>query len=115
MLISGVAGMLLAAASVFMVFTQRAKPVQLFNMSSFSLDLSQLSGYSYPGDSQPASSSVELFSASDMNNIANLSIHFILMGFLVSVGYKIASLGIQMLRPIEVQLRSIETPKPLAT
>jgi hypothetical protein len=105
------AGMLGSATSVFLVFSHQSQPVQLFNLSSFSLDLSQLSGYSYPGDTKQSSSPTELFPASAMNDVANLSAHFILMGFLVSVGYKVASLGVQMLRPIEVQLKSIETSK----
>jgi len=115
LLVLGIAGMLGSAASVFLVFTRQSQPVQLFHLPSFSVDLSQLSGYSYPGEEKQATSSTELFSASAMNDIANLSAHFILMGFLVSVGYKVASLGIQMLRPIEVQLRSIDAPKPVGS
>ena len=86
----------LAALNIFQTFTGTLVPYSLFNSQSVSLDLGTL----VPGQS----GKMELFSAKDINLISNLTIHYLLMTFIVSVGYKVASLGIQLLRPISVKL-----------
>jgi len=47
----------------------------------------------------------ELISSDLLNESSNLAAHLFLMGFMASIGYKIGSLGIQMLRPIVVKVR----------
>lgn len=80
--------------SIYQVFTKKAKPVELFNSPSFQIELA------------PNSKPVELMSAETLDTISNLTAHYFLMSFLAMVGFKISSLGIQLLRPIEVKLQS---------
>jgi hypothetical protein len=96
--------------NVYMVFTGHSQSVQLFKQSGISLDLRKFMG---PGLSPSldlvASSSgtqMELLSADSVNRLFNLSFHLVFMGFIVSVGFRIATLGNQLLRPIEVKLNS---------
>ncbi|MBU0569957.1 hypothetical protein KKB40_04215, partial [Patescibacteria group bacterium] len=55
------------------------------------------------GDQKAMSS--ELVKPELINQPLNLSAHLFLMSFLVNAGFKIASLGNQLLRPIRVKLK----------
>ena len=81
-----------SAFSVYQVFTKRAQPLQLFSEAGISLN--------FPD------AKTELVSANYLNSVSNLTSHYLLMSFLVSIGFKISSLGIQLLRPIEVKLQA---------
>lgn len=89
-----------SAISIYLVFTKKTQPIQLFTGSGISLDLS---GYMPPGTPK---SKTDLVSANTLNDISNISAHYLLMTFFVGVGFKVSSLGIQLLRPIEVKLNS---------
>ena len=41
-----------------------------------------------------------------LNQTLNMTTHFFLMSFLLGFGYKLASLGVQLIRPINVKLKS---------
>lgn len=89
-----------SAVSIYQVFTKRAQPINLFTGPGISLDLS---AYMPPGTPK---SKTDLVSANTLNDISNLSAHYLLMSFLLGVGFKVSSLGIQLLRPIEVKLNA---------
>lgn len=94
----GIGIMLAAAFSVLFVFTRRMDPVPLFDLPPLKLDPgmfvpSSLGGISVPkGPSTP----VELYPADSINFISNIGAHIFLAGFFVNVGFKLASLGIQL-------------------
>lgn len=105
LLIVGILIMVFAAVSVYLVFTKQIQPVQLFSGGGLSVDLGSLMGglqNGLPGQkSQPAAISSDL-----LNQTSNLAAEVFLMGFLVSVGYKLASLGVEMLRPVTIKLKA---------
>ncbi len=93
--------------NIYAVFTRKMSPVSLFSLSSSSLDFSQLiSGYLPPGS--PAAPPLSLPTDS-LNFTFNLSAHLFLVGFIAHLGYQLASLGVQLVRPIEVKLREAKT------
>lgn len=116
-----VLGMLIIAASsisVLTVFTARAKPVKIFNFPSISLNTNEIIAANLPREmsgflnQQPTQvQKTELISSDMINQTSSVFAHLFLMGFLVTVGYKIASLGTQLIRPIVVNLKSKEEPK----
>ena len=117
---SGLIVMVLASLSVYSVFTKKSAPVQLFNFGPISLDASQLIPQDLPegaGEIINKQSSglpkAELLPANVLNDSSNVFAHHFLMGFIVSVGYKIASLGAVLVRPVNVKLRAKEE-KPQA-
>ncbi len=120
LLISGVLIILFSFFSVISVFTKRTPPVQLFNMKGITLDSSALAPQmdfgSIPGmnntQTTPAKP-IELFPSEDLNTSANIFAHLMFMGFLLSVGAKIASLGTDLLRPIVI--KSSQKTVPLQT
>jgi hypothetical protein len=82
-----------SALSVYRVFTNQTKPLAVFNFEPISLDLGQ-----------PQIPKTQIVPAAMLNDTANLAAHLFLMGFIASVGQKLASLGVQLLRPIEIKL-----------
>lgn len=92
--------------SVYYVFTAKAKPYDLFSLPGISIDLSNLATGELPKEVTP-NLKTELVEADIINKPLNLIAHILLMGFLVNVGFKIASLGVQMVRPIKVNLKNI--------
>lgn len=88
-------GLLIVAVSVFeiyQVFTGKQTPISVVKSSSVSVQLI------------PDSAPVEVLKASDIDRLTNLTLFYLLMSFIASAGFKVSSLGVQMLRPIEVKL-----------
>lgn len=111
----GIMTIIFSGFSVYTVFTKQARPVQLFTFKGISLDASQLLSTNLPPEAtqlvKPGGTQ-EIIPASLLNDSSNIFAHLLLMGFIGSVGYKIASLGVQLTRPIVVKLKTQEaTPK----
>lgn len=112
LLVIGLAVIVLSGISVYNVFTKISKPVTLFQFQGISLNpqqlfLNQNNNQLIQGLEGPKS---EIISADLLNDTSNIFAHYLLMGFLVSIGAKIAGLGVMLLRPVEVKVRTKETP-----
>ncbi|MEK7565986.1 MAG: hypothetical protein AAB506_02995 [Patescibacteria group bacterium] len=88
----GILVIVFAAANIYFVFTGQAQPVQLFHLSSVSLQIPNLG-------------KTDLISAVDLNQTSNLGAQLLLMGFLAGIGQKLASLGVGLVRPIVIKSR----------
>ncbi|KKP59831.1 MAG: hypothetical protein UR52_C0002G0059 [Candidatus Gottesmanbacteria bacterium GW2011_GWA1_34_13] len=111
LLITGIVIMILASFSVYRVFTKQTKPVQIFNTSGINLDLNKLIAGSLPPQAQTqlnSQATQQIIPPELINDSSNIFMHLVLMGFFVSLGYKLSSLGINLLRPIVVKLKSKE-------
>lgn len=100
-----------SAFSAFFLFTKSSQPVKFLNLPSVSLDINQLLAGSLPAElrgqlPKNQGSPTELFPSSALNFTLNLTLHLLLLGFFVTLGYKISQLGVQLLRPINVQLKN---------
>lgn len=110
----GILIIVFSAFNVYRVFTGKTNPVDLFNSQGITLDLSSLTGEDLSPEQRQAleeegtSLRTELVEPELVNKPLNLGVHLLLMGFLVNVGYKISSIGVQFLRPIKVKLREKE-------
>lgn len=116
LLVLGILTIAFSLFSVYRVFTGQSKAYSLFNLPGISLDLSQVIGSDLPLEQRksldPKSFKTDLVSGEVLNQPLNLFFHILLMGFVANIGYKIASLGVQLLRPNKVDLRqSLEGPK----
>ena len=113
LLVAGVVIMLISALSVYLVFTKVIKPVQLFNSTGISIDLGSMIGgnlnaLNNAGVTNPKSQTkpADIIPADLLNDTSNLFAHVFLMSFLAGIGFKLSSLGVQLLRPIEVKLKA---------
>jgi hypothetical protein len=110
---TGLIIMVMSGFNVYSVFTKQTKPVQFFSFSGIGINPSQLVGGQTPVQFQAQAGqakSVEIISPEMINDTSNLFAHVFLMGFIVSLGYKIASLGVKLVRPVVVKLRGVNEP-----
>jgi hypothetical protein len=115
LLFVGLAIMVICVVSMFLVFTNRVKPFSVFNISSNSSNgslnisdiISELQKNSPNALNQAISlPKLDILSPEVLNQTLNLSSHFFLMSFILGFGYKLATLGIQLIRTINVKLKS---------
>jgi hypothetical protein len=117
----GVLIVLFALINVYFVFTQKAEVPAFFNLPGISFDLSNLVGSDLPSDQvaqlrAAKNLKTDLISPDIINAPLNLFVYLLFMGFFANAGIKIASLGVQFIRPIKVNLReeSHRLGEPLA-
>jgi hypothetical protein len=104
----GVLLMLLTVIQITLVFTNIIKPIPLFSDSSGNSPLSSLTqqagSSTASGQQLPALPS--FMSSQTLNQSLNTMSDFFLMSFIGGFGYKLANLGVLMLRPVVVKLKS---------
>jgi len=122
LLIAGISVIVASGFSLYQVFTGRKEAPQVFSfkMPGISLPISQTeiklpeginlpTGVQLPegllGQNSGEKSEIKLLPDEPVNQITNMSIYLLLMGFLVSVGGKIASLGVQLIKEIKVVVK----------
>ncbi len=102
LLTGGVVMILYAFISVYNIFTGQGNPVQLFTFNGIAIDLSTMIQGTPPPDVDLTQTLVE----PDLINVPlNYVAHLLFMGFVSSVGYKIARVGALLVRSIKVQVR----------
>jgi hypothetical protein len=91
LLILGVILLLFSIVEMVTVYYGYAPPPKLFNLQDISL----------PGDN---GSNISLIQGAQASQLPNLFFWFLLMGFVLLAGGKIASLGISMIKDIKVEI-----------
>lgn len=99
--------------NIYGILIGTLRPVQLFHFPAVSLDVGQLMKGSLPPEiaqqlAGQSSKPTELVSSDVLSKPTNLLVHLALVGFLSGIGQKIAGLGIMLVRPIHVKLKSPE-------
>lgn len=103
--------------SVVNVLTGKTEPIKLFEFTGITFDPTASLSKNLPFDTSKVlkknNNNIELIPKDMINRTSNIGAHILLMGFLISVGFKISSLGIMLIRPIVVKLKqnpSIQNP-----
>jgi hypothetical protein len=119
LLFTGILIMFVSGWNLYEVFTKHAQPVRVFSLRGISIDPTQLVAGNLPPQvaqqmkTNPSGSTpMEIFPAESLNAIINLMAHVILMGFIASIGYRLASLGVQLIRTLVVKYNVKETIQP---
>jgi hypothetical protein len=104
----GIIIILSAGVSVFSVLTRSSKPIQFIPAAAVTSEASVPKTQTIQGVEvqMPSINEMVGISADSLVFITNLTIHLFLMGFIVNVGFKVASLGVQLVRPIIVDLKA---------
>ena len=87
----GIVVMVFAAIQIVMVFTNKANPIEFFTSEDVG------------GSSLPIP---QLIDPELLNNVLNMAVYFLIMNFLLGLGFKIANLGVQLVRPIKIEVRN---------
>src|SRR3989344_5534149 len=111
----GIVVMVLSGLSVYQVFTKKTQPVKLFNFTGINIDLAQMtanqltnlppemSQFINQGSNEKSNAyKTEILPADLINDSSNIFAHLLLMGFIASIGFKLAQLGTLLVRPIKV-------------
>jgi hypothetical protein len=111
----GIMAMIFPLVSVYRVATGSARPVELFNFPGLTLDLSQMAAPDTQ-DLDPEQQALlqqnreslktELVSGEVLSQPLNFIAHLLFMGFIVNLGYKISLIGVNLVRPIKVNLKT---------
>ena len=109
LLVFGIIIILFSGLNVYLVFTGKIKPVAVFGLSGIQLDLGKLISNSLPTGALPPGTTLsqkeEIIPSQLINDPLNLTAHLFFMGFMGSVGYKLGSLGVMLLRPVVVKMK----------
>jgi hypothetical protein len=89
----GVILLLFSIFEMFNVYTGNAAPPNLVSLGDISIPLGQ------------GGTDVSLIHGAQLSQLPNLFFWFILMGFVLFAGGKIASLGVSMVKDIKVEIR----------
>lgn len=116
LLVIGIIIMVFATFQIIFVFTGKTNGVALFQYekseqeSNANLDinslLSQVQNSGGQGMSLDQMPSMQLIDPETLNKVLNLTVYYLIMQFLLGLGFKLASLGVQLLRPIQVQMKN---------
>lgn len=114
----GIAIMIGALFSLYLVFTHKAEPLQVFNLPGISIDASTLVPQNsmlertqdFIGRSNAPAPKIEMFPAVILNTLLNTIAHVVFMGFIVTIGFRIASIGTMLARTIVVHVRAKNNP-----
>lgn len=100
----GIFIMLVIVVLAIMLFSGSLKPFPLFNIPAPTLDTAAMMP-SIPGMPAAPGQKIQIIPTSEFNKMLNLGTQFLLFTFLLSFGYKIADLGIKLLRPIKIEAK----------
>ncbi len=115
LLVIGIIIMIFATIQIILVFTGKANPIDLFQYeksstptSAADLDLNTLlmQMQSVSAGSSNSLPSLPFLDPEVINKSLNLLVYYLIMQFLLGLGYKFASLGTQLVRPINVVLKN---------
>lgn len=109
----GIIIMLLALIQVILLFTGWIPPIPLFRVpqrietSKSAISIPGLPKEVSPVIEQLLNQQQELLSPEIINKSFNITVHFFLLSFVCSFGFKIASLGTMLLRKMEIKVEKI--------
>ena len=93
----GLTCIIFAFYSVYKVFTATTEPPKIFQMEKFTIVTSP------DLDSPPVQLTIPL--DSQIRKIINVFLYYLFMLFIVAIGGKIGSMGIQFLREIKIEMK----------
>lgn len=99
-----------AGLNMIDLVTGRVRPIEFFQFQPVNVDLEGMLRGSLPPEvaalvAGKPTTPTELLSADLLNQPANFVVHLSIMGILAGIGQKVASLGIMLVRPINVNLK----------
>ena len=93
----GAISIILAACSVFNVFTEATVPPAIFEMKSITISI--------PAGEFTPPVEAELLPGAEISQIVNMILWLILMLFVITAGGKIGGLGVKLIRDIKVEVK----------
>jgi hypothetical protein len=119
----GIMVMVFAAMQIITVYTNKATPIEFFTSKPIIAQQKPAQNAQIPETSEEmltlfqnnpmdllnVGGSVptpQLIDPDMLNNVLNMAVYFLIMHFLLGLGFKIANLGVQLVRPIKIEVRN---------
>ncbi|GEM_PF-1263392 len=115
LLFAGLAIMVFAFYQVYLVFTNNAKPIKLFSGNPLTNNLLQQSAPSIRSPQEGMTipmPQIQVVPQETLNEALDTIAYYFLMSFVMGFGFKVSLIGVQLLRPIEVKLKTKEVESP---
>jgi hypothetical protein len=93
----GAISIILAACSVFNVFTEATVPPAIFEMKSITIPI--------PGGEGMPPVETEVLPGAETSQIVNMSLWLILMLFIITAGGKLGWFGVKLIRDIKIEVK----------
>jgi hypothetical protein len=93
----GAISIILAACSVFNVFTEATVPPAILEMKDITIPIS--------GGGGMPTAEIEVLSGTEISQITNMMLWFVLMIFIITAGGKLGGLGVKLVRDIKVEVK----------
>lgn len=97
LLMAGLICILFTVFSIHQVFTNTLEPPDIFKMNSFS--------FTTASDQDKPAMQFTIPLKTEVRKIVNMLLFYMLMLFIVTVGAKVGSLGIQLIKDIKIELK----------
>src|SRR3990167_7172786 len=97
----GILLMIFASFQIILTFTGKARPIKIFESApkeNLQNDTNNLDM------SNPDKLLEQIIDPSVINQMLNLMVYYFIMQFVLGLGYKLASLGVQMIRPLKISI-----------
>jgi hypothetical protein len=101
LLVLGIVTIFYSAISVYAVFTGFLQPFNLFAFDAIKIDIGK---FIIQSPTEPQITQ-DIVPADVLNKPMNYVAHLMLMGFIASVGLKIASIATSLIRPIKIKVK----------
>lgn len=125
LLVIGIFVMVFAAIRIIMVFTGKATPIAFFTPQPLIEQNNESTNTKIPNNPEELMELIQenplailnntkglpttqLIDPQMINEIMNMAVYFLIMHFLLGLGFKIANLGVQLVRPVEVIVKNNE-------
>lgn len=104
LLAAGLMVMFFALGFVVLMFTGKMNPIGVLHIPSPTFNTASFMPQ-IPGIPKAEGQDVQLIPTDAFNKILNLGLNVFFMGFIMSFGFKLADLGIKLLRPIKIETK----------
>ncbi len=113
LIVLGLCIVCMAGWNGLMVFTGKADPIRIFISSPLPTNTPSIPQFSGPSNEVIASLQPMLSSlvgqtmGPNMEKPINITIHFLILGFFVTIGFRIASIGAMLVRSITYKIKEV--------
>lgn len=96
--------MFIAVGIIILTLTNNMKPISVFNIPAPTLNTASFMPH-IPGFPKPTGTDIVLLPTAAFNKLLNIGVEFMLMYFIMSFGFKLADLGVKLIRPIKISAK----------
>ncbi|MGE5042320.1 MAG: hypothetical protein ACM3IJ_05470 [Candidatus Levyibacteriota bacterium] len=104
LLTAGLVVMVICVGIIILMFTGNMKPFPVLNIPSPTFNTASFMP-EIPGIPKAAGQEIQLIPTDAFNKVLNLGLSVFFLGFVMSFGFRVADLGVKLIRPIKIEAK----------